>query len=65
MHVGSSERNLEVFIISRCGSINDIITSLISLMHATRIPMMFLRFLRRYDDLMKLIMGWASGSFME
>lgn len=57
-------RRLDGFIISKCDTVGDMIGSLVSMVHATGIPVVFLGVGQHYGDLRTLNVGWAVGLLM-
>ena len=54
-----SGRRLDGFIISKCDTVGDMIGTLVSMVHATGIPVVFLGTGQHYSDLRTLNIGWA------
>src|SRR5436305_1092103 len=52
-------RNLDGFIISKCDTVGDMVGTLVSMVHATGIPVLFLGTGQHYSDLRTLNIGWA------
>ena len=52
-------RNLDGFIISKCDTVGDMIGTLVSMVHATGIPVVFLGVGQHYGDLRNLSVPWA------
>lgn len=52
-------RRLDGFIISKCDTVGDMVGSLVSMVHATGIPVVFLGVGQHYGDLRTLNVGWA------
>ncbi|MCJ1476156.1 hypothetical protein MMC13_004821 [Lambiella insularis] len=57
-------RGLDGFIISKCDTVGDMVGSLVSMVHATGIPVVFLGVGQHYGDLRTLNVGWAVGMLM-
>ena len=58
------KRGLDGFIISKCDTVGDMVGSLISMVHATGIPVVFLGVGQHYGDLRTLSVGWAVDLLM-
>ncbi|KAI1942518.1 hypothetical protein LOZ66_000920 [Ophidiomyces ophidiicola] len=58
-------RNLDGFIISKCDTVGDMIGTLVSMVHATGIPIVFLGIGQHYGDLRGLSVPWAVGLLMK
>ena len=58
------KRGLDGFIISKCDTVGDMVGSLVSMVHATGIPVVFLGIGQHYGDLRTLNVGWAVGLLM-
>ncbi|KAF3941652.1 hypothetical protein ABW19_dt0203370 [Dactylella cylindrospora] len=58
------ERKLDGFIISKCDTVGDMIGTLISMVFATGIPVVFLGVGQNYTDLRTLNVKWAVGLLM-
>ena len=58
-------RGLDGFIISKCDTVGDMVGSLVSMVHATGIPVVFLGVGQHYGDLRTLNVVWAVGLLME
>ena len=58
------KRGLDGFIISKCDTVGDMVGSLVSMVHATGIPVVFLGVGQHYGDLRTLNVGWAVGLLM-
>lgn len=54
-----AQRRLDGFIISKCDTVGDMVGSLVSMVHATGIPVVFLGVGQHYGDLRTLNVGWA------
>ena len=54
-----SGRGLDGFIISKCDTVGDMIGTLVSMVHATGIPVLFLGTGQHYGDLRNLSVPWA------
>ena len=59
-----TKRGLDGFIISKCDTVGDMVGSLVSMVHATGIPVVFLGVGQHYGDLRTLNVGWAVGLLM-
>lgn len=59
-----SGRNLDGFIISKCDTVGDMIGTLVSMVHATGIPVVFLGVGQHYGDLRNLSVPWAVSLLM-
>jgi signal recognition particle receptor subunit alpha len=59
-----SGRNLDGFIISKCDTVGDMIGTLVSMVHATGIPVVFLGVGQHYGDLRNLSVPWAVNLLM-
>lgn len=57
-------RGLDGFIISKCDTVGDMVGTLVSMVHATGIPVVFLGVGQHYADLRGLSVGWAVGLLM-
>ncbi|MCJ1285263.1 hypothetical protein MMC26_004603 [Xylographa opegraphella] len=57
-------RHLDGFIISKCDTVGDMVGSLVSMVHATGIPVVFLGVGQHYGDLRTLNVGWAVNMLM-
>lgn len=57
-------RNLDGFIISKCDTVGDMIGTLVSMVHATGIPVLFLGVGQHYGDLRNLSVPWAVNLLM-
>ena len=60
-----SSRGLDGFIISKCDTVGDMIGTLVSLVHATGIPVVFLGVGQHYGDLRSLSVPWAVKLLMQ
>ena len=58
------KRGLDGFIISKCDTVGDMVGSLVSMVHATGIPVVFLGVGQHYGDLRTLNVSWAVGLLM-
>ena len=58
------QRGLDGFIISKCDTVGDMVGSLVSMVHATGIPVVFLGVGQHYGDLRTLNVQWATGLLM-
>ena len=59
-----AKRGLDGFIISKCDTVGDMVGSLVSMVHATGIPVLFLGTGQHYGDLRTLSVEWAVGLLM-
>jgi signal recognition particle receptor subunit alpha len=59
------KRGLDGFIISKCDTVGDMVGSLVSMVHATGIPIVFLGVGQHYGDLRTLNVGWAVNLLMK
>ncbi|KAI9880971.1 MAG: hypothetical protein M1830_009465 [Pleopsidium flavum] len=57
-------RHLDGFIISKCDTVGDMMGTLVSMVHATGIPVLFLGTGQHYSDLRTLNVGWATRLLM-
>jgi len=57
-------RSLDGFIISKCDTVGDMIGTLVSMVHATGIPVVFLGIGQHYADLRTLSVPWAVKMLM-
>lgn len=60
-----SGRSLDGFIISKCDTVGDMVGTLVSMVHATGIPIVFLGVGQHYGDLRGLSVPWAVGLLMK
>ena len=58
-------RSLDGFIISKCDTVGDMVGTLVSMVHATGIPIVFLGVGQHYGDLRGLSVPWAVGLLMK
>ncbi|KAJ5173730.1 Signal recognition particle SRP54 subunit helical bundle [Penicillium coprophilum] len=58
-------RNLDGFIISKCDTVGDMVGTLVSMVHATGIPIVFLGVGQHYGDLRGLSVPWAVSLLMK
>ncbi|KAL6721849.1 hypothetical protein ACLMJK_000954 [Lecanora helva] len=58
------KRGLDGFIISKCDTVGDMVGSLVSMVHATGIPVVFLGVGQHYGDLRTLNVSWAVNRLM-
>lgn len=58
------KRRLDGFIISKCDTVGDMVGTLVSMVHATGIPVVFLGVGQHYGDLRTLNVGWAVALLM-
>ncbi|KOS22508.1 Signal recognition particle receptor subunit alpha -like protein [Escovopsis weberi] len=54
-----SERALDGFIISKCDTVGDMVGTLVSLVHATNVPVVFVGVGQHYSDLRNFSVPWA------
>lgn len=54
-----SGRNLDGFIISKCDTVGDMVGTLVSMVHATNVPVLFVGVGQHYSDLRNLSVKWA------
>ncbi|CAD6579870.1 MAG: hypothetical protein ASARMPREDX12_009392 [Alectoria sarmentosa] len=59
-----SKRRLDGFIISKCDTVGDMVGTLVSMVHATGIPVVFLGVGQHYGDLRTLNVSWAVDMLM-
>ncbi|KAL2356676.1 signal recognition particle, alpha subunit, N-terminal-domain-containing protein [Cryomyces antarcticus] len=59
-----AQRKLDGFIISKCDTVGDMVGTLVSMVHATGIPVLFLGTGQHYSDLRTLNIKWAVGLLM-
>lgn len=52
-------RMLDGFIISKCDTVGDMVGTLVSMVHATNVPVLFVGVGQHYSDLRNLSVGWA------
>lgn len=64
-HAFGSGRGLDGFIISKCDTVGDMVGTLVSMVHATGIPVVFLGIGQHYGDLRGLSVPWAVGLLMQ
>ena len=57
-------RGLDGFVISKCDTVGDMVGTLVSMVHATGIPVLFLGTGQHYADLRTLNVGWATRLLM-
>lgn len=57
-------RNLDGFIISKCDTVGSMVGTLVSMVHATGIPVLFLGVGQHYSDLRNLNIPWAVNLLM-
>lgn len=57
-------RKLDGFIISKCDTVGDMVGTLVSMVHATGIPVVFLGTGQHYSDLRNLNVAWATNLLM-
>lgn len=55
---------MDGFIISKCDTVGDMVGTLVSMVHATGIPVVFLGVGQHYGDLRGLNVGWAVEKLM-
>lgn len=58
-------RGLDGFVISKCDTVGDMVGTLVSMVHATGIPIVFLGVGQHYADLRGLNVGWAVDKLMK
>lgn len=58
-------RHLDGFVISKCDTVGDMVGTLVSMVHATGIPIVFLGVGQHYGDLRGLSVPWAVGLLMK
>ncbi|GAB7348094.1 hypothetical protein MBLNU459_g6119t1 [Dothideomycetes sp. NU459] len=58
-------RGLDGFIISKCDTVGDMVGTLVSMVHATGIPVVFLGVGQHYGDLRGLNVAWAVDKLMK
>lgn len=58
-------RNLDGFIISKCDTVGDMVGTLVSMVHATGIPIVFLGVGQHYGDIRGLSVPWAVNLLMK
>jgi signal recognition particle receptor subunit alpha len=58
-------RGLDGFVISKCDTVGDMVGTLVSMVHATGIPVVFLGVGQHYGDLRGLNVGWAVDKLMK
>ena len=58
-------RHLDGFIISKCDTVGDMVGALVSMVHATGIPVLFLGTGQHYSDLRTLNVKWAVDLLMK
>lgn len=63
--VKGRSRGLDGFIISKCDTVGDMVGTLVSMVHATAIPVVFLGVGQHYGDLRGLNVGWAVDKLMK
>lgn len=56
---------MDGFIISKCDTVGDMVGTLVSMVHATGIPVVFLGVGQHYGDLRGLNVGWAVDKLMK
>lgn len=59
-----SERALDGFIISKCDTVGDMVGTLVSLIHATNVPVVFVGVGQHYSDLRNFSVKWAVGKLL-
>lgn len=52
-------RHLDGFIISKCDTVGDMVGTLVSLVHATNVPVLFVGIGQHYTDLRNFSVRWA------
>lgn len=63
--VDGAKRGLDGFVISKCDTVGDMVGTLVSMVHATGIPVVFLGVGQHYGDLRGLNVGWAVEKLMK
>ncbi|KAK5006821.1 hypothetical protein LTR28_006045 [Elasticomyces elasticus] len=58
-------RGLDGFVISKCDTVGDMVGTLVSMVHATGIPVVFLGVGQHYGDLRGLNVGWAVDKLLK
>ena len=56
---------MDGFIISKCDTVGDMVGTLVSMVHATGIPVVFLGVGQHYGDLRTMNVGWATRLLMQ
>ena len=56
---------MDGFIISKCDTVGDMVGTLVSMVHATGIPVVFLGVGQHHGDLRGLNVGWAVDKLMK
>ncbi|PNP55692.1 hypothetical protein THARTR1_04216 [Trichoderma harzianum] len=59
-----SDRALDGFIISKCDTVGDMVGTLVSLVHATNVPVVFVGVGQHYSDLRNFSVKWAVGKLL-
>ena len=54
-----SGRSLDGFIISKCDTVGDMVGTLVSIVHATSVPVLFVGVGQHYSDLRNFSVKWA------
>jgi signal recognition particle receptor subunit alpha len=54
-----ANRSLDGFIISKCDTVGDMVGTLVSLVHATNVPILFVGVGQHYSDLRNFNVHWA------
>ncbi|KAF7908314.1 uncharacterized protein EAF01_004069 [Botrytis porri] len=57
-------RSLDGFIISKCDTVGDMVGTLVSMVHATNVPVLFIGVGQHYSDLRNLSVKWAVEKLM-
>ncbi|KAB8295219.1 hypothetical protein EYC80_007137 [Monilinia laxa] len=57
-------RSLDGFIISKCDTVGDMVGTLVSMVHATNVPVLFVGVGQHYSDLRNLSVKWAVEKLM-
>lgn len=52
-------RSLDGFIISKCDTVGDMVGTLVSMVHATNVPIVFVGIGQHYSDLRSMSVKWA------
>ncbi|RDA91228.1 hypothetical protein CP533_3402 [Ophiocordyceps camponoti-saundersi (nom. inval.)] len=59
-----ASRSLDGFIISKCDTVGDMVGTLVSLVHATNVPVLFVGVGQHYSDLRNFSVSWAVDKLM-
>lgn len=57
-------RRLDGFVISKCDTVGDMVGALVSLVHATGVPILFVGVGQHYSDLRNFSVSWAVGKLL-